>query len=187
LFIRRWRWLRLRRKIMKTLFKVEKDGNVLLQDQTIALVPELFDVYKHKDYGSRAIKWIVNMYDYNSPYRNLPEMERKEAVTQDIYDKKSWYKIEKDIIKEASEKYKKLQYDPLLEQYSVFNEKMAQFNEYVKKMPITGDNATELQKVMLGIDKIMEAREKLRKVIIARGEEDDKIHGGGELSFLEMM
>jgi len=172
---------------MKTLFKIEKDGNVLLQDQTIALSPELFALYKHKDYGSRAIRWIVSMYDYNSPYRNLPESERKQEVTFDIYKKKSHYILEKDIVKEAAAKYQKLQYDPLLEQYSVFNEKMAQFNEYIKKMPITGDNATELQKVMLGIDKIMEAREKLRKVIIARGEDDETIHGGGELSFLEMM
>ena len=27
---------------MKTLFKIEKDGNVLLQDQTIALSPALY-------------------------------------------------------------------------------------------------------------------------------------------------
>ncbi len=172
---------------MKNLFKIEKDGNVLLQDQTIALAPELFALYKHKDYGSRAIRWIVSMYDYNSPYRNLPEKERKEQVTTDVYGKRSFYKLEKEIVKDAANKYKKLQYDPLLEQYSVFNEKLAQFNEYVKLMPITGDNATELQKVMLGVDKIMEAREKLRKVIIARGEEDDTIHGGGELSFLEIL
>ena len=40
---------------------------------------------------------------------------------------------------------------------------------------------------MIGIDKIMEAREKLRKLILTRSEEEDRIHGGGELSFIELM
>ena len=40
--------------------------------------------------------------------------------------------------------------------YRVFNNKLIEFNEYIKNMPITGDNATELQKVMIGQDKIMD-------------------------------
>ncbi len=159
----------------------------MLQDQTIGLVPELFTLYKHKDYGSKAIKWIVSMYDYKSPYRNLPEKDRMESVTKDVFGKKSHYILKKPIVLEAVEKYKKLQYDPLIEQFRVFDKKLVQFNEYIEAMPVTGDNATELQKVMIGIDKIMEAREKLRNLILTRNEDENRIHGGGELSFIELM
>jgi len=169
------------------LFKVEKNGNVMFQDQTVGLVPEFFALYKHKEYGSKGVKWVVNMYDYKSPYRNLPEKERTKVVTKDIFGKQSHYILKKPIVLEAVEKYKKLQYDPLIEQFRVFDKKLSQFNEYIEAMPVTGDNATELQKVMIGIDKIMEAREKLRKLILTRSEEDDRIHGGGELSFIELM
>mgnify|MGYP003145391645 FL=1 len=172
---------------MKYLFDVDKEGNVLLQDKTVALVPEILAVYRHKDYGSRAIKWIVLMCDYNSPYRNLPEKEKREAVTMDMYGKRSFYKLDKEVIEKAMDKYNELQYDPLYEQYRVFNNKLIEFNEYIKNMPITGDNATELQKVMIGQDKIMDAREKLRKLILTRNEEEENIEGGGELSFLELI
>jgi hypothetical protein len=169
-----------------TLINIDKQGNVFLNDDSIALCPELWELYKHKDYGSRGIRYIVMMYDYKSPYRNLVEVERRESVCMDIYKRKSWYKLEKDIVYAAAEKYKKLQYDPIIEQYNVLTEKIAEYSSFIKDMDITPSNAQNLQKIMLGMEKMTESRENLMSMILSR-EEDENIHGGGGLSFLELI
>jgi len=172
--------------INDTLIDIDRQGNVFMKDNSVALVPELWAVYKHKDYGSNAIRYIVMMYDYKSPYRHLLEESRKESVIMDIFEKKSNYKMDKEIMQKAIEKYKSLQYDPIIEQYNVLTEKISEYSKFIKDMDITPTNAQNLQKIMLGMEKMTESRENL-KALILRREEEENIHGGGELSFLEII
>ena len=68
------------------LIEIDRDGNVFLQDHTIALMPKLFDIYKNKRMGSNMVRWIVCMSDYKSPFRRLPEAERVRTVTYNIFN-----------------------------------------------------------------------------------------------------
>jgi hypothetical protein len=82
------------------------------------------------------------------------------------------------------DKYKKLQFDPLDEQLIAFNAKIDQFTKYMNSMIINDDNAESLQKLMIGIEKILKTRQTLVDVIERRGERQ-KIVGDKQLSFLE--
>ena len=171
---------------MRQLFSIEVDGDVKLQDDTFLLIPELREVYEKL--GSEYIRYIVFTCDYQSPYRDLLPSKREEQVCDDVFDmpKKKVKELDSIILTTAKEKYKQLQYDPLREQYLVYTEKIAEFNQWLRDMPITKDNAEMLGRVMKAQTDIRESREELAQLILKKDEES-KMMGGGEASLLEEM
>ena len=169
---------------MRQLFSIEVDGDVKLQDDTFLLIPELIELYdKH---GSKYIRYVVLLCDYKSPYRQLIQHEREKEVCIDVWgveiDKVKNLKTE--LIKTAKEKYKRLQYDPTVEQYLVYTEKISEYNQWLRDMPVGKDNAEMLGRVMKSVKDITQAREDLKDLILKK-EEDSKLMGGGEASLLE--
>jgi hypothetical protein len=169
---------------MNRLFDIDSEGDVKLQDDTFLLIPELKAVYEDKKLGSKAIRWIVLVCDYNSPYRQLLREKREEEVSFDIYDKGKVKELDCDLIKAAVEKYGKLQYEPIFEQYIIYTEKIAQFNEYMRELDFTKENTEELQKQMISQKKVIETREEIKEMILKKKEEE-KIGGGGDTTFIE--
>lgn len=171
---------------MRQLFSIEVDGDVKLQDDTFLLIPELRTVYEKL--GSKYIRYIVLMSDYKSPYRQLISSNRELEVCEDIWGKepKKVKELDGELIKQAIAKYKRLQYDPLVEQYLVYTEKIAEFNEWLRNQPISKDTAEMLGRVMKAQTEIRESREELQ-VLILKKEEESKMMGGGEASLLEEM
>jgi len=172
---------------MKLLFDIDKEGNVMDQDNTIALVPELLAVYKEKNYGSDAIRWIIMMYDYKSPYRQLPYEDRIKTVTQNIYGKLKHYIIDKPLMKDAIDAYKKLQYDPLIDQYNLYTEKITEYTEALRAMDSNEKNLEKQGKIMKTMADFTLAREKVRELILKNENSSAKMHGtdSSQLSFLE--
>lgn len=171
---------------MRQLFSIEVDGDVKLQDDTFITIPELKSVYD--TFGSEYIRYIVFFCDYYSPYRQLIKSQRTEDICSDIWDSppKKVKNLDSELMKTAIEKYKRLQYNPLMEQYLVYTEKMAEFNKWLEDMPITKDNAEMLGRVMKAQTDIRESREELAELILKK-EEESKMMGGGEASLLEEM
>jgi regulator of sigma D len=171
---------------LRQLFSIEVDGDVTLQDDTFVLIPELKQV--HEKLGDDYIRYIVFFCDYYSPYRQLIKSKRKEEICSDIWDlpSKKVKDIESEIVKSAVEKYKRLQYDPIMEQYIVYTEKIAEYNNFISEMPIQKDNMEALARVMKSVRDITEAREELKELILKK-EEESKMMGGGEASLLEEM
>ncbi len=169
---------------MRQLFSIEVGGDVVLQDETFLLIPQLREVYEKR--GSEYIRFIVLVCDYYSPYRQLTEARRREEVAEDIWgcSLRKVKHLDSPEIVESIIKYKKLQYDPVIEQYLVYTEKISEYNSYLRKMPINTSNSESLQKIMIGLEKITEARENLKDLILKK-EDDDKMRGGGEASLLE--
>lgn len=158
-----------------------------VEDSVYDAVPEFKVLKKSKIHGSKTISWIVLMYDKRSPYRNLPEQERSKAVTQEIYKKDKFYILKKPEVTAAVRKYKELSYDPLEEQYSIFGDKIHSLNQYIEGFDVEGklEDVEKLQKVMFAMDKIVESREKLRKIIEKRDQEEEQTRGGSQKSYLE--
>ena len=71
-------------------------------------------------------------------------------------------------------------------QLSAFNEKIDEYTTLLEKVKINIDNAAEIQKVMIGVEKILATRRKLVDEIERRGERS-KIAGNRELSYLETL
>ncbi len=165
------------------LIEIDKEGNVFLQDDSIALMPKLWAVYKDKYSGSNMVRWIVGMDDYKSPYRRLPEDERSEKLTFQIFGKRSTKKTKDKLVLEAREEYKLLQFDPMIDQYNAMSEQMFLMTQVFKSMKPTKDNLTELNDMQIKMQKAAEAREKLKEMILKDQESDTKIQGTGSEDF----
>ena len=77
-----------------------------------------------------------------------------------------------------------MQYDPTVEQYLVYTEKISEYNQWLRDMPVGKDNAEMLGRVMKSVKDITQARADLKDLILKK-EEDSKLMGGGEASLLE--
>ena len=166
------------------LLRLNRKGDVYKDDDGVTGVVEFQSVLTAKNLGPAALKWIALIYDYDSPYRHFTESERIKAVSLDLYGNVKWKEEKREEIKAAVVKYRQLQFDPLDEQLLAFNNKIDQFTTYMNNMPITQDTAQDLQKLMIGIEKIYKTRQTLVDAIERRGERQ-KIVGDKKLSFLE--
>ena len=124
------------------------------------------------------------VYDYESPYRHYSENERVKAVSKDLYDTYNWKGVKDATLRTACDKYNELQFDPLDEQLIAFNKKINQFTSLIDSMHLDEENAELLQKLMIGVEKILKTRQSLLDAIDRRGERQ-KIAGDKGLSFLE--
>ena len=166
------------------LLRLNRKGDVYKDDDGVTGVVEFQSVLTAKNLGPAALKWIALIYDYDSPYRHFTESERLKAVSLDLYGNVKWKEEKREEIKAAVVKYRQLQFDPLDEQLLAFNNKIDQFTTYMNNMPITQDTAQDLQKLMIGIEKILKTRQTLLDAIEKRGERK-KIVGDKGMSFLE--
>ena len=166
------------------LLNLNRKGDVYKDDDGITGVPEFLTLIKKEKFGPMALKWVALVFDYESPYRHYNESERKKAVSKDLYDTYKWVGEKNLTLLAACEKYKRLQFDPLDEQLMAFNAKIMQFTDFMNDMNVDEDSAERLQKIMIGIEKILKTRQSLLDAIERRGERQ-KIAGDKDLSFLE--
>jgi hypothetical protein len=134
--------------------------------------------------GGNHMKYVAFMYDHESPYRNMPEPERKKRIQKDIFGTS---RIKDDrFLKEAVRVYRELQYDPLIEQYDIFMEKVTEFNQMLRNTKMDIENVDTIQKAMIANKKVSETALELRKMVReSMAAKDGKIRGGGSKSFLE--
>ena len=166
------------------LLQINKKGDIYKDDSGIVLIPEFKKVLDTEKLGQTAMKWIALVFDYESPYRHYIENERIKVVSKDLYDTYSWSGVNKPEMKTAVNKYKELQFDPLDEQLLAFNKKINEFTNLINNTFLNDENAEMLQKLMIGVEKILKTRQALLDAIERRGERQ-KIAGAKGLSFLE--
>ena len=166
------------------LLQINKKGDIYKDDSGIVLIPEFKKVLDTEKLGQTAMKWIALVFDYESPYRHYIENERIKVVSKDLYDTDSWSGVNKPEMKTAVNKYKELQFDPLDEQLLAFNKKINEFTNLINNTFLNDENAEMLQKLMIGVEKILKTRQALLDAIERRGERQ-KIAGDKGLSFLE--
>ena len=166
------------------LLNLSKKGDIFKDDDGVTGVPEFLTLIKKEKFGPTALKWVALVYDYESPYRHYSENERVKAVSKDLYDTYNWKGAKDATLKAACDKYNELQFDPLDEQLIAFNKKINQFTSLIDGMHLDEENAELLQKLMIGVEKILKTRQALLDAIDRRGERQ-KIAGDKGLSFLE--
>ena len=166
------------------LLKLNRKGDIFKDDDGVTGVPEFLTLIKKEKFGPTALKWVALVCDYESPYRHYNEAERIKAVSKDLYDTYNWKGAKDKDIKISCDKYNELQFDPLDEQLRAFNVKIDQFTEFMNNMRVNEDSAESLQKIMIGVEKILKTRQSLLDAIERRGERQ-KIAGDKGLSFLE--
>lgn len=166
-----------------TLIDIDTDGNVLMHDKGIALLPKLFEVYKNKYMGSNMVKWIVSVDDYKSPFRKLPVDEREKIVTDVIFGQTNKKLLKDQLVLDARNEYRKMQYDPLVDQYITMGDQMYKINLVYKEMVPTKENLSQVNEIAIEMAKSAEAREKVKQLIIKDQESGVKIAGANSEDF----
>ena len=165
------------------LVNLDKTGKVIMDDSIYA-VEEFKEVINTKSLGERALLWVALFCDYDSIYRHFTESERVRVVSSEVFKDYNWSGQKNKKIAAAIKKYKELQFDPLDAQLGAFNEKINQYTDLLKTVTITEENANDMQKVMIGIEKMLSTRQKLLDAIERRGQRA-KISGDAEMNYLE--
>jgi len=167
------------------LLKISKQGSVI-EDDGVFGIPEFKEVLETSGLGTKGLMFVCYVTDYDSPYRHFTLEERLKAVAKDLFDNYDWKGIKNKKIATAILKYTQLQYDPLDAQLAAFNEKIVEYTNLMNNTSINMENATEMQRLMVGVDKVLATRQTLLDAIERRGERS-KIAGDRELSYLETL
>ena len=77
-----------------------------------------------------------------------------------------------------------MQFDPLDAQLIAFSTKIDEYTSLMRNTPINDDNAESMQKLMIGIEKVLKTRQTLLDAIERRGKRE-KIAGDAGKSYLE--
>ena len=166
-----------------TLIDVGSDGNVFLQDKSIALVPSLWAVYKKKGMGSKMVRWIVMVDDYKSPYRKKPLDERIELVTNIVFGKPKYKSCEDKLVLLARSEYSKIQYDPLIDQYNAMSDQIYKMTKVYKNIVPTEENLEDLNNIQIQMGKASKSRDDIKTLIVKDQESEVKIQGAGTEDF----
>jgi hypothetical protein len=169
------------------LVDIDKDGNAFLLDHSIALMPKMWEVYKHKRMGSKMVRWIVAMFDYKSPYRRVPQKERKREITYNIFNKATHALCDDALVHAAIKEYDRLQFDPLIHQYNAMIDMAYETTILYQQMEVDEKNMSKITKMQKEMKEAAESREKIKELILKNQEDEVKVHGGSlnDLSFIE--
>jgi len=167
------------------LLKLKKKGDsVIAEDNGLLAVPEFHKLLKEKKLGEKAMRYVALSQDYDSPYRYLNERDRNRQICTDLTGKPEWADTKHPLMVAAIKKYGELQRDPLDDQLGAFNRKIDQYTTLIDNWFLDQETAEDLQKVMIGIEKLLGTRTVLLEAIERRGERK-VISGEQKLSFLE--
>lgn len=170
------------------LFNIDKKGNVLDDNGFISSIPEFDELFE--TLGNKYFKWIVFVYDYESPYRNLPIEQRKAEVSKDIFNNVRYIKEEENpVFVKAVNKYKFLMFDPIVEQYSIQMEKLNQLNKFISNWKVETaelEDIKKIQDIIIKNETLSDIAIKLRqKIAESKSTAKGRLLGGGNLTFLE--
>jgi hypothetical protein len=170
-----------------TLIDIDTEGNILIHDKGVSLLPCMWAVYKDRYLGSKSVKWIVAMYDNKSPYRKLPIITREEIVNSKILKKMTCsFKNKKKVI-EAIAEYRLLNFDADLNEYRSMVDKSAQVVKVFEDIKVTDKNLKEINDLQVEMGKSAKSRREIRNAIIKEQEDGNKIAGmeGEDFSIFE--
>lgn len=129
-------------------------------------------------------EYIGYVYDYFSPYKNLPLTQRQERAHQIVFGKK--FISEPHELKNAIIDYKSTQYDPLRRSRAVYEQKQEELNEYLSTEKMNGDNAKLQMDIMTDNKKFLETIMFLDKEIARVDKvEEAEMQAGKKMSWLE--
>lgn len=162
---------------MSYLIQINEKTNQVLHPDAVKLFPG-FNVLSEDE-----TLFIVLAYDYCSPYAAFPEEERQRRASLQVWSDNKLELLQKQKIKNAIEAYKGLQYNPKIELAKAYQKKIDDISERI----ITETNDKSLKSMLESIKLFRTSIRELEQEILAVYEQEGKIAGGGERSFLEDM
>jgi len=162
---------------MSYLIHINDRSNTILHPDAVKLFPG-FNVLSQDE-----ILFIVLAYDYCSPYAGFTENDRLRKASMHVWSDNKLDILNKQKIKNAIDGYKALQYNPKIELNKSYQAKIEELNA-----AMGGVTSPDLiKKTIESINLLRKSIRELEQEVLAVYEEEGKMVGGGERSFLENM
>lgn len=163
---------------MSYLIQINEKSNTILHPDAVKLFPG-FNVL-----SADEILFIVLAYDYCSPYSGFIEDDRIRRASMHVWtDDTGSLILSKQKIKNAIEAYKGLQYNPKIELSKSYQKKIDDLTS-----AMDGITSPDLiKKTLESINLLRKSVRELEQEVLAVYEDEGKMVGGGERSFLENM
>lgn len=179
------------------LFNISPQGKIELNPQTIA-IPPFRDIWnrdksKTKEKATREISYVAYLCDYKSPYIVYAEAERQLVLKKDFIKDEKW---EPDsLILEAVEKYRELQYTPILRMLNSALGVAGKISAYFdgvnfESRDSRGNLIYDINDVLAAIDKVEKAVKKLKALeqqVKAEQLENTTVRGNSEIGTYELV
>ncbi len=162
---------------MSLLFQTDSNNNVILHSEVVKLIP-MFAALDEKE-----MLYIVLFADYNSPYKQFPENDRRRRAMFHVYNDNVIDKLESDTILMAIDYYISLQYSPKIETAKVYQKKIDTYQEQLLKE----DDAVKCKKLADAIDDFTKRIAALNKDYDKEMQKIGVVKGKMELSWLEIV
>lgn len=143
-------------------------------------IPEVKAIIDRYELGAEPYLAYVHLMTVpNSPYKNLPEEERKEQIIFDVNDSHGNFDPDDDLLETAVNKCKSLYESPAIQMANELEEELHRFRKLLRDTPLTGDNFKDRKDYMKDVDKILTTYSKVKKQ--ADEELDIKMKGKSQL------
>lgn len=160
---------------MAQLFLMDKKGTLFFHKDAIRLCPE-FDLLSENE---RRV--LVLFVDYNSPFNQLPESDRKQKSTLQVYGSIQEKIFSKPVMRNAVKKYMGLQFDTKRELRNTYQRKI----DLLSKDLDNAISPTAINNIIKSLDSMRKAVDQLDSDILNAEEKQLNIRGGGRLSFID--
>ena len=154
------------------LFRLNKD-KVVVHPEAAKLVPAL------KELTEKELRYVVLVYDYYSPLRQIDVEERKKQALVSIWDTTEKDIEKKKVVLQAIDAYRSLQFDINQETLEVYRKKVTRLTQILAD----DDDSRNISNHVQSIKTLRKEIESLESDIL--NAEQIVLQGSGELSFIE--
>lgn len=160
---------------MSLLFRITENKKAVLHPEVIGLCPSLGAL------DDKEILYVILAYDYNSPYRQFPEHERKRKAMWDAFEENESDLINSSRILAAADDYLSLQYSRKVETARSYEKKIDRLLSLLEE----DDSPTSIKKITEAVEGLRKQLSNLEKEIDEDYQKKGVIKGNMTLSFLE--
>ena len=160
---------------MSYLFYADTKNRAILHPEVVKLIP-LLGVLTEQE-----LLYVILYADYNSPYKQHPDHDRKRKAMWHAFDENEVELIESPRIKMAVEDYISLQYNPKIEVIKNYQQKIDKLLLQLQE----DDAPSSIKKIDDAIDSLRKRIDIMQNEVDSQTQNEGVIKGKMTLSFLE--
>lgn len=160
---------------MSLLFRVNDAKTAVLHPEVIQLCPSLGAL------DDKEVLYVILAYDYNSPYRQFPEHERKRKAMWDAFGENESDLISSNRILAAADDYVSLQYNRRVETARSYERKIDKLLSALEHE----DSPSAIKKLTEAVNGLRKQLRDIEKEIDEEHQKVGVVKGNMTLSYLE--
>lgn len=143
-----------------------------IENGRLKLTPECWIIEELKDiidkYDMNAEPYILYVYymaAFDSPYRNMPDSEKKEAIITDIHVSLKSFDEDDALLEKAIQRLKDMYSTPLIKLYNELEEELLRLRYYLQTTPISTEDLSQRTKILMDAGKLAASFAQTKKQI----------------------